>query len=190
MIYGYARVSSKTQVKGNSLEEQRLQLKQNGCINIIEEQYTGKTTDRPKFRKLIEETLQPGDTLVVCKLDRFARTVTEGIATVRYLFKKRVKVHVLNVGLLEDTPMGNFFITTLLAVAELERCMIMERTRAGKEIAKTKPDYREGRPVKYNKEQIDLAMSLLKSGNSYKQVVNMTGISRATLARYKRKTLK
>ncbi len=186
MIYGYARVSSKTQVKGNSLEEQRLQLTQNGCINIIEEQYTGKTTDRPKFRKLIEETLQPGDTLVVCKLDRFARTVTEGIATVRYLFKKRVKVHVLNVGLLEDTAMGNFFVTTLLAVAELERNMILERTAAGKEVARTKQGFREGRPIKYSREQIELAMSLL-TGNSYSKVASMTGISRATLIRYKRK---
>lgn len=186
MIYGYARVSSKTQLKGNSIEEQRLLLEQNGCQEIIEEQYSGKTTDRPKFRALLERLVE-GDTLVVCKLDRFARTVTEGIDTVRELFRRKIKVHVLNVGLLEDTPMGNFFITTLLAVAELERCMILERTSAGKEIARTKPDYREGRPVKYSKEQIQLAMSLLDAGNSYSKVVSMTGISKATLVRYRRR---
>ena len=186
MIYGYARVSSKTQLKGNSIEEQRLLLEQNGCQEIIEEQYSGKTTDRPKFRALLERLVE-GDTLVVCKLDRFARTVTEGIDTVRELFRRKIKVHVLNVGLLEDTPMGNFFITTLLAVAELERCMILERTSAGKEIARTKPDYREGRPVKYSKEQIQLAMSLLNAGNSYNKVVSMTGISKATLVRYRRR---
>ena len=185
MIYGYARVSSKTQLKGNSIEEQRLLLEQNGCREIIEEQYSGKTTDRPKFRALLERLVE-GDTLVVCKLDRFARTVTEGIDTVRELFRRKVKVHVLNVGLLEDTPMGNFFITTLLAVAELERCMILERTAAGKEIARTKPDFREGRPVKYSKEQIQLAMSLLDAGNSYSKVVSMTGISKASLVRYRR----
>lgn len=184
MIYGYARVSSKTQLKGNSIEEQRLLLEQNGCQEIIEEQYSGKTTDRPKFRALLERLVE-GDMLVVCKLDRFARTVTEGIDTVRELFRRKVKVHVLNVGLLEDTPMGNFFITTLLAVAELERCMILERTSAGKEIARKKPDYREGRPVKYSKEQIQLAMSLLDAGNSYSKVVSMTGISKATLVRYR-----
>ena len=185
MIYGYARVSSKTQLKGNSIEEQRLLLEQNGCQEIIEEQYSGKTTDRPKFRALLERLVE-GDMLVVCKLDRFARTVTEGIDTVRELFRRKVKVHVLNVGLLEDTPMGNFFITTLLAVAELERCMILERTSAGKEIARTKPDYREGRPIKYSKEQIQLAMSLLDAGNSYSKVVSMTGISKASLVRYRR----
>lgn len=112
MIYGYARVSSKTQLKGNSLEEQREELHRNGCEKIIEEQFTGKTTVRPKLEKLLKQ-LQPGDTLIVCKLDRFARTVMEGVTTIRSLFNKDVRVHVLNVGLLENTAMGNFFITTL-----------------------------------------------------------------------------
>ena len=103
MIYGYARVSAKTQLKGNSLEEQRTELERNGCEVIIEEQFTGKTTSRPKFEELIMNRLQHGDTLIVTKLDRFARNVSEGISTIRYLFDKGVKVHVLNVGLLENT---------------------------------------------------------------------------------------
>lgn len=184
MIYGYARVSSKTQLKGNSMEEQREELRRNGCQEIIEEQFTGKTTTRPKFEKLLKQ-LQPGDTLVVCKLDRFARTVMEGVTTIRSLFNKEVRVHVLNVGLLENTAMGNFFITTLLAVAELERCMILERTSAGKEIAKSKPGFKEGRPP-VPKAKIKLAMELLES-HTYKEVEAMTGISKATLARYRRR---
>ena len=187
MIYGYARVSSKTQLQGNSIEEQELELMHNGCQKVIQEQHTGKTTDRPKFKKLIHETLQSGDTLMVTKLDRLARTVLEGIEAVRYLFSKGVRVHVLNVGLLENTPMGNFFITTLLAVAELERSMILERTAAGKEIARTKPGFHEGRPAKFSLEQVSLAMTLLNAGNSYSKVVSMTGISKATLVRYRRK---
>ena len=106
MIYGYARVSAKTQLKGNSLDEQRAELKRNGCEVIVEEQFTGKTTSRPKFEKLIQQRLQQNDTLIVTKLDRFARNVTEGISTIRFLFSKGVKVHVLNVGLLENTAMG------------------------------------------------------------------------------------
>ena len=106
MIYGYARVSAKTQLKGNSLDEQRDELKRNGCEVIVEEQFTGKTTSRPKFEKLIQQRLQQNDTLIVTKLDRFARNVTEGISTIRFLFSKGVKVHVLNVGLLENTAMG------------------------------------------------------------------------------------
>ena len=187
MIYGYARVSAKTQLKGNSLEEQHAELKRNGCEVIVEEQFTGKTTSRPKFEELVMNQLQHGDTLIVTKLDRFARNVTEGIATIRYLFDKGVKVHVLNVGLLENTAMGNFFITTLLAVAELERSMILERTAAGKEIARTRNGFKEGRPA-VPKAKIALAMSLLDN-HSYKEVSEMTGISVATLARYRKKHL-
>ena len=185
MIYGYARVSTKTQLKGNSLEEQREELERNGCQEIIEEQFTGKTIARPKFEQLINQQLQSGDTLIVCKLDRFARNVSEGVTTIKQLFNKGVRVHVLNVGLLENTAMGNFFITTLLAVAELERCMILERTASGKEIARMRSGYKEGRPP-IPKERIALAMQLLEN-HTYKEVADMTGISTATLARYKRK---
>lgn len=187
MIYGYARVSTKTQLKGNSLEDQREELRRNGCEIIIEEQYSGSTTARIKFENLIQQQLKSGDTLVVTKLDRFARNVMEGVATIRALFAKGVRVHVLNVGLLENTTMGNFFITTLLAVAELERNMIMERTAAGKQIARTRPGYKEGRPP-VPKERIELAMSLLDANtHTYKEVADMTGISTATLGRYRRK---
>jgi len=185
MIYGYARISAKVQLKGNSLEEQKTELRKNGCQVIVEEQFTGKTTVRPKFENLILNQLQPGDTLVVTRLDRLARNVMEGVSTIRGLFSKNVRVHVLNVGLLENTAMGNFFITTLLAVAELERCMILERTAAGKEIAKTRDGFKEGRPP-IARAKIELAMELLET-HSYKRVSEMTGISVATLARYRRK---
>ena len=184
MIYGYARVSSRTQIAGNSLEEQEKELKINNCDVIIKEQFTGTTTIRPKFDELIHKTLKSGDTLIVCKLDRFARNVAEGIAVIRELFAKGVKVHVLNVGLLEDTAMGNFFITTLLAVAELERCMILERTNAGRDIARKKPGYKEGRP-RLPKAKVNLAMTLLEEHrHTFKEVSEMTGISTASLARY------
>ena len=188
MIYGYARVSAKAQLKGNSLEEQRVELLRNGCDIIIEEQFTGKTTVQPKFDDLIKNRIQKGDTLIVTKLDRFARNVTEGIATIKCLFNKDARIHVLNVGLLENTAMGNFFITTLLAVAELERCMILERTSSGKEIARLRDGYKEGRPP-VSKDRITLAMNLLEN-HTYKEVANMTGISTATLARYRRKQRK
>lgn len=183
-IYGYARVSSRKQLHGNSLEDQTTTLTDNGATTITTEQYTGKTTSRPKLQKLLD-SLQPGDTLMVTKLDRLARNVSEGIDLIRALFKKDVKVHVLNIGLLENTSMGNFFITTLLAVAELERNMIIERTQAGKEVARTKAGFREGRPP-IPKEKIQLAITLLEK-HSYKEVEMMTGISKATLVRYHRK---
>lgn len=185
MIYGYARVSTKKQLEnGNSLEEQTNQLTKEGCKVIIQEQFTGSKLERPKFDELMHR-LHEGDKLVVTKLDRFARNVTEGIEVVRKLFGKGVKVHVLNVGLLEDTAMGNFFLTTLLAVAELERNMIIERTQAGKEIAKTKNGFKDGRPKKFTQFQLHSALQLLGS-HSYNEVEKLTGISKSTLIRGKR----
>ena len=183
--YGYARVSTRKQTNGNSLEEQRNLLTQEGCTTIIEEQYSGATTHRPQFEKLLSQ-LKEGDKLVVTKLDRFARNVVEGVTLIRALFEKGVKVHIMNVGLLENTSMGNFFLTTLLAVAELERNMIAERTQAGKEIAKTKPGFRDGRPPKFDDERVEMAVKLLNE-NSYKQTSKIMGISTATLIRLKRK---
>lgn len=183
MIHGYARVSTKKQLHGNSLEEQVQLLQQAKCDRIITEQFTRATTERPEFKKLIGQ-LKSGDTLIVTKLDRFARNVTEGIDIVRQLFAKEVKVHILNIGLLENTAMGNFFLTTMLAVAELERAMIYERTMAGREIARTKNGYREGRP-RIAAEKIELALELKKT-RTYKEVERLTGISKSTLIRYRK----
>ncbi|MBQ0067076.1 MAG: recombinase family protein [Phascolarctobacterium sp.] len=186
-VYGYARVStSGQQLKGNSLDDQVRTLKQNGAKKIFKEAFTGSTTRRPKLIQLVDK-VKAGDTIIVTKLDRLARNVQEGIQMVSAMFKRGVSVHVLNIGLLEDTAMGHFFLTTLLAVAELERNMIIERTQAGKAIARTKEGYREGRrPLQSAK--ITYALELLKT-HTYKEVVEITGISKATLARYKAKEL-
>ncbi len=82
--------------------------------------------------------------------------------------------------------MGKFFLTTLLAVAEMERNTIIERTQNGKAIAKTKPGFKEGRPKKYTKKQLDNALSMLSinGGNkSYNEVAEILGISKSTLIR-------
>ncbi|VDG73501.1 DNA-invertase Hin [Clostridium carnis] len=186
MIYGYCRVSSKGQLDNNSFEQQETEIlnKYENAV-IIKEQFTGTTTDRPKFNELIE-SLQENDILIVSKLDRLARNTVEGIEIVEKLFNKGVSVHVLNVGLLENTTMGRFFLTTLLAVAEMERHMIIERTQTGKAIAKTKPGFKEGRPQKYTKKQLDNAISMLSVNGgekSYNEVAELLGISRSTLIR-------
>jgi len=142
MIYGYARVSSKSQLDGNGLEVQIVEIGSQypNCI-IYEEQCTGtKVLDRPVLTKLISK-LEAGDKLVATKLDRIARNTVEGIKIIEQLFEKGVAVHILNIGLLENTTMGKFFLIVLLAVAEMERNTIMERTREGKEIAKQKEGY-------------------------------------------------
>ena len=158
MIYGYARVSSLAQGReGNSLEDQVKALEEYGCQQIITEAFTGKTMDRPKFQELLA-TLKSGDMLVVSKLDRFARTTIEGVQTVQDLFNKGIKVHILNMGLVEDTNVGRLILTIMLAFAEYERGMIVERTQTGKAIAKQNPNFREGRPKKFKSRQIQHAL--------------------------------
>lgn len=186
MIYGYTRISSKSQIDNSSLEQQEKEIKSKyNDVIIIREQYSGTTVNRPKLQELISK-LKANDILVVTKLDRLARNVEEGIHLIKELFNKKISVHVLNVGLLENTSMGQFFITTLLAVAEMERNMIIERTQNGKAIAKLNPDFREGRPKKFNKQQLDNALSMLTINGgtlSYNQVADLLKISKSTLIR-------
>ena len=183
MIYGYARVSTATQGRdGNSLEDQVAALERYGCQEIVTETFTGKTMERPKFLALLER-LQEGDTLVVCKLDRFARTAIEGVQVVRELFERGIRVHILNMGLVENTLTGNLILTVMLAFAEYERGTIVERTQTGKAVARQDPNFRDGRPKKFKPEQIALALSLLDQGKTYRQITTMTGISKSTLIR-------
>ncbi|MDA2109993.1 recombinase family protein [Bacillus cereus] len=183
MKYGYARVSTKMQ----DLTSQIDILNKEGCAEIIEEKFTGTTTDRPQLSKLLDKLCE-NDTLVVTKLDRLARNTKEGIEIVETLFGRGVKVHVLNVGLLEDTTMGHFFLQTLLAVAEMERNLIIERTQEGKAIAKQRPDFKEGRPKKFNEQRLKEALELReKMSYSMKKTAEITGISLSTLERYARK---
>ena len=182
MIYGYARVSTAGQAaSGNSLADQQEQLTNAGCQEIIVEQYTGSTTHRPAFIQL-QDNLQPDDTLVVTKLDRLSRNAEEGINLLNDLMKKRIKVHILNIGLLDNTPTGKLIANIMLAFAQFERDMIIERTQAGKAIAKQKADFVDGRP-RIPASQTDHALELLEEGLSYKQVASKTGISISTLAR-------
>ena len=146
MIYGYARVSTNGQAKdGNSLEDQSsLILSRYSDAQIVPESYSG-AKERPIFLDLIGK-IQSGDTLVVTKLDRFCRATKEGLEYIDFLMNKGVRIHILNMGLIEDTPMGRLIVTNLLAFAEFERAMILERTSGGKAIARKKPNYKEGRP--------------------------------------------
>ncbi|WP_017473872.1 recombinase family protein [Amphibacillus jilinensis] len=181
MKYGYARVST----AGQDLQTQIDTLKKEGCKKVYQDKITGTKKERPAFGELIQE-LKEGDTLVVTKLDRFARSTADAIATIKELFNRGVKVHVLNMGLVENTPTGRLIFNILSAFAEFERDMIVERTQEGKTLAKQRGDFREGRPKKYGKKQIEHALKLLED-NSYKEVERLTGISISTLTREKRK---
>lgn len=178
MIYGYGRVSTKGQAKdGNSLEAQEKLLKEHGAEVIYMNSFTGTKINRPEFNELLE-LLQEGDTLVVAKLDRFARSVSQASDLITDLIDKGIRVDVCNLGILDNSSMGTLMRNILLSFAQFERDMIVERTQEGKAIARQNPDFKEGRPHKYSKTQINHAMELLES-YSYKQVEQMTGTSKS-----------
>lgn len=178
--YGYARVST----SGQDLEVQLRELENEKCDEIIYEKVSGAEKNRKELNMLLEK-IGEGDMLVVTKLDRLARTVREGIDIIEKLFKKSAAVRIIQIGTIENTYMGRFFLNTLLNVAEMERNIILERTAQGKALAKKNPDFREGRPPKYTRKQINHALELLKNA-SYKEVSEITGISKSTLQRAKR----
>lgn len=148
MIYGYARVSTKGQARdGNSLEAQTHALREAGAIEIYSDSFTGTRIERPEFDKL-RNALLPGDTLIVTKLDRFARSASQGSQMIENLIRQGVTVHILNLGVMDNTPTGKLIRNIMLSFAEFERDMIVERTQEGKAIAREKGIRVDGRPKK------------------------------------------
>lgn len=143
MIYGYGRVSTKGQAKdGNSLEAQEKLLKEHGAEVIYMDSFTGTKINRPEFNELLE-LLQEGDTLVVAKLDRFARSVSQASDLITDLIDKGIRVDVYNFGILDNSSMSTLMRNILLSFAQFERDMIVERTQEGKAIARQNPDFKE-----------------------------------------------
>lgn len=182
-IYGYCRVSTRGQVDGNSLDNQREQiLRDYPTATIVEEQVSGAKAIRPKFDELLQR-LESGDMLVVTKLDRFARSLSQGNETVNKLLEKGVRVNILNIGMLDNTPNSRLIRNIFFSFAEFERDMIYERTQEGKALARQREDYREGRPRKFNPLKVEEALNYIEAGNSYKRASEMFGISKTTLIR-------
>ena len=165
MIYGYARVSTKGQAKdGNSLEGQSILLRESGVEKIFYDSFTGRKMERPEFNKLLS-VLHEGDKLIVTKLDRFARSAVQGSQMIEDLIAKGVTVHVLNIGLMDNTPTGKLIRNIMLSFAEFERDMIVERTQEGKAIAREKGIRVDGRPtVNVNQEDFKKFREKQKDG--------------------------
>lgn len=185
MKYGYIRVSTRGQAaEGNSLEAQRKALLEAGAERLFEDVMSGKTVERPAFDEMLNTVIH-GDEIIVTKLDRFARSVGQASELITWLIDEGVTVNVLNLWKLDNSSTGTLMRNVLLSFAQFERDLIVERTQEGKAIARQKDGYREGRPQKFSKQQIDHALELLEN-HSYSQVAAMTGISKSTLVRKKR----
>ncbi|MHA7108309.1 recombinase family protein (plasmid) [Bacillus sp. C-3-6] len=187
MKYGYGRVSSASQ----NLSAQIKQLQEAGCKTIFKEKVSGrKKEDREQFNLLLE-TVQEGDSIVVTKLDRFARSTKDALNTIEYLNSKGVSLIVLNMGgdkIDTSTTIGRLMITVLSSIAEFEAEMIKERQLEGIEAAKQRGVYK-GRPKKYTENNRGLQYALRLFHNrktnkmTVKEIEEITKISRATLYR-------
>ena len=184
MMYGYARVSTLGQARdGNSIEAQVNALQQAGAERIFKDVFSGKTEHRPQLDKLLK-VISGGDRLVITKLDRIARSLIKGIQLLETLSERGVVIEVLNMGVIDDTPTGRLIRNIMLSFAEFEHDLIVQRTQEGKAIARQNADFRDGRPKKFTKVQLNHALELLET-HSYKQVEKLTGISAATIYRAK-----
>lgn len=182
-IYGYARVSSTSQ----NLESQLQALIESGVdqSNIYTDKATGKNTNRQGLQQLLD-AVQVGDTIVVTKLDRLARSLKDGIELIEELTDKGIKLNILNLGMFDDTATSKLLRNILLSVAEFEREMIHERQMEGIAIAKANGKYK-GKPKKYtdNKPKVVQALDWFANrktnGKSVKEITEITGINRASL---------
>ncbi|MCE6958380.1 recombinase family protein [Cereibacter sphaeroides] len=130
-ILGYARVSTGEQ----NLEPQLIELREAGCSRIHEEHASGANRARPVLARLIE-TIAPGDTLVVVRLDRLARSLVHLLQVIERLEARGAHFRSLHDPIDTSTPQGKFSLQVMGAVAELERALIAERTKAGLRAAK------------------------------------------------------
>ena len=187
MKFGYIRVSTRKQARdGNSLEAQREALTAAGAEKIYTDAFTGTRMERPEWDKLRAQ-LRRGDVLIVTRLDRLARSVSQASGLITDMIDEGVTIHVLNLGVLSNDSVNTLLRNVLLSFAQFERDMIVQRTQEGKAVARaTDPDFREGRPPKFDAEQLDHAMELLEN-HSYAQTAKLTGISKSTLIRERKR---
>lgn len=178
MKIGYARVSTKEQ-------EAHLQcdaLTEAGCERIFEEKASGAQRDRPELKAALEY-IREGDVLVVWKLDRLARSLRQLIETVEDLQARGIGFVSITEGIDTTSPGGKLVFHVFGALAEFEREMITERTKAGLKAAKAR-GRKLGRPAALTEDQIKMARSMKASGDhSMMQIARQLGVSRATLYR-------
>ncbi|CZW49127.1 recombinase family protein [Enterobacter hormaechei] len=177
MQIGYVRVSTNDQ----NTALQRNALECAGCELIFEDKMSGKTSDRPGLKRVLR-TLSEGDTLVVWKLDRLGRSMRHLVTLIEDLRGRGVNFRSLTDSIDTSTPMGRFFFHVMGALAEMERELIVERTRAGLAAARQQGRI-GGRRPKLTEQQWAQAGRLLEAGESRKRVALIFDVGISTLYR-------
>ena len=175
---GYARTSTTDQKAG--LEAQLRDLKAAGCTKIFREELSSVAARRPQLDAALE-WVREGDILIVTKLDRLARSVSDMVAITEALKKKGVALRILAMNLDTSTPTGKLMVNLLGAIAEFERELMLERQREGIAKAKAEGKYAGRQPTARRKAED--VLRLRAEGKSANDIKTALGISRASVFR-------
>ena len=178
MQIGYARVSTQDQ----NLALQKTALNEAGCEKIYEDQSSGQKMDRPGLAQALEQ-LRPGDTLVIWKLDRLGRSLKHLITLVEDLSARGVNFRSLTDNIDTTTTAGRFFFHVMASLAQMERELIVERTRAGLKAARDMGRV-GGRRRLMTASKIEAARQLLAGDTPAREVAANLGVSVPTLYRH------
>ncbi|MDJ0088248.1 recombinase family protein [Pantoea allii] len=178
MLIGYVRVSTNDQ----NTDLQRNALQSANCEQIFEDKISGKTSERPGLKRALR-TLKEGDTLVVWKLDRLGRSMRHLVMLTEELRERGVNFRSLTDSIDTSTPMGRFFFHVMGALAEMERELIVERTRAGLTAAREKGRI-GGRRRIMTPEVVARAERMMANGATLHQVALVLDVSPKTIYRY------
>lgn len=176
MIIGYGRVSTSDQ----RFLRQEDALRENGAERVFLDVRSGKNADRPELQKMFD-MLRPGDTVLVLELSRLGRSVKDLIEISERLDSMGVSLKSLSEAIDTTTPMGRAFFTVCATMAQLERELIVERTREG--LAAARARGRVGGRPGMPKERLDAAVALYEAGSKINEIKGITGVSSSVLYR-------
>jgi DNA invertase Pin-like site-specific DNA recombinase len=177
-VYGYARVSTQQQDLSRQLDI----LKQYNCTEILTEKMSGTKADRPELNRL-KENVRPGDTVIVESFSRLGRSTKDLIELVEYFEGKEVKLLSLKENFDTNTPQGKLMLTVFQAFSQFERDLIVQRTKEG--IASARIRGRKGGRPRVKEKNVSKALKLYDTKEySISEIVEISGISQATLYRY------
>ena len=176
--WGYGRVSTENQTEG----QQRAALEAAGCHEIVTETISSGKKERPGLRRVMDQ-LEAGDTLVICKLDRWARSLQELLAMSAELDAKGVNLQVLDQQIDTSTAAGRLLFQMLGAVAEFERSLAIQRTHDSVAHRRASGGNLGGRPKSYTPQQQALGLKLRADGQSISQIAAQLGLAKGTCHR-------
>lgn len=183
-IVGYARTSTTDQIAG--LEAQVRDLQAEGCTKVFSEQVSATQTGRPQLKAMLDY-VREGDTVIVTRPDRLARSTADLLSITKSLLEQGVILRVLSMQLDTSTPTGKLMLTMLGAIAEFERELMLERQREGVAKAKAEGKYKGRAPTARRK--ADKIVEMKTQGKTVAEIVATLGISRASVFRILRSHL-